>query len=90
MRCPPRLAQSGSGTAGPHDFYRESCLGIWPLGVTVTVASGGQPAPPVPEVPDPRELGTGLGEQVDAGDADVGDAVADELDDVVRAHEQDV
>ena len=29
-------------------------------------------------------------EEVDAGDAEVGDAVADELDDVVRAHEQDV
>ena len=51
---------------------------------------GGQPAAPVAEVAQPRQLGAGLGDEVDARDADVGHAVADELDDVVRAHEQDV
>ena len=50
----------------------------------------GEPAAPVAEVADARQLGAGLGQQVDAGDPEVGDAVADELDDVVRAHEQDV
>ena len=51
---------------------------------------GREPAAAVAELADPRQLGAGLGQQVDAGDAEVGDAVADELDDVVRAHEQDV
>ena len=51
---------------------------------------GRQPATAVAEGPDARQLGAGLGQQVDAGDAEVGHAVADELDDVVRAHEQDV
>ena len=51
---------------------------------------GREPAPAVAERADPRQLGAGLGEEVDAGDAEVGDAVADELDDVVRPDEQDV
>ena len=51
---------------------------------------GGQAASTVAELADPGELGAGLGQQVDAGDAEVGDAVTDELDDVVRPHEQDV
>ena len=46
--------------------------------------------PPVAEVTDARQLGARLGQQVDAGDPEVGHAVADELDDVVRAHEQDI
>ena len=44
----------------------------------------------VPERPDARELGAGLGEEVVAGDPEVGDAVPDELDDIVRPDEQDV
>ncbi len=51
---------------------------------------GGQAAAPVPELADPWQLGAGLREEVDAGDAEVRHAVADELDDVVRADEQDV
>ena len=51
---------------------------------------GGEPAAAVAEVADAGQFGAGLGEQVDARDADVGNAVADEFDDVVRPHEQDV
>ena len=51
---------------------------------------GGQPAAAVAELADPGQLGAGLGQEVDAGDPEVGDAVADELDDVVGADEQDV
>ena len=50
----------------------------------------GEPAPAIPEVADARELGAGFAQQVDTGDPEVRDAVADELDDVVRADEQDV
>ena len=51
---------------------------------------GGEPAAAVAEVADPGQLGAGLGQQVDAGDPEVGHAVADELDDVVGPDEQDV
>ena len=51
---------------------------------------GGEPAAAVPELAHDRQLGAGLGEQVAARDAQVGHAVADELDHVARAHEQDV
>ena len=51
---------------------------------------GGEAALPVAEVADPRQLRARLGQQVDAGDAEVRHAVADELDDVVRAHEEHV
>ena len=51
---------------------------------------GGEPATAVAEVADAGEFGPGLAQQVDAGDAQVGDAVADEFDDVVRPDEQDV
>ena len=51
---------------------------------------GGEPAAAVAQVADARELGAGLAQQVHAGDAQVRDAVADELDHVVRADEQDV
>ena len=50
----------------------------------------GEAAAAVAQRPDPRQLGAGLAQQVVAGDAEVGHAVADELDDVVGAHEQDV
>ena len=49
-----------------------------------------EPAAAVAEVADARQLRAGLGEQVDAGHPEVGDPVADELDDVVGPHEQDV
>ena len=52
--------------------------------------SGCEPAVAVPELADLRQLRAGLGEQVHAGDAEVGDAIADELDDIVGAHEEDV
>ena len=51
---------------------------------------GGEAAPAVPELADARQLGAGLGQEVDARDAQVRHAVADELDDVVRADEEDV
>ena len=51
---------------------------------------GGEPAAAVAERPDLGQLGAGLAQQVDAGDPEVRDAVTDELDDVVRANEQDV
>ena len=50
----------------------------------------GEPAAAVAEDADARQLGAGLAQEVDAGDPEVGDAVADELDDVVRPDEQDV
>ncbi len=50
----------------------------------------GEPAATVAELADAWQLGTGLGQEVDPGDPEVGDPVADELDDVVRAHEEDV
>ena len=51
---------------------------------------GGEPALAVAEGSQPRQLGAGLDEEVDAGDAEVGDAIADELDHVVRADEEHV
>jgi hypothetical protein len=51
---------------------------------------GGQAAASVAQRADARQLGAGLGQQVDAGDPEVGDAIADELDDVVRPDEEDV
>ncbi len=39
---------------------------------------------------DDRQVRAGLDEQVDTGHPEVRDAVADELDDVVRADEEDV
>ena len=51
---------------------------------------GGQAASPVPQLADPRQLRAGLREEVDARDPEVGHAIADELDDVVRPDEQDV
>ncbi len=50
----------------------------------------GQSTAPVAQLADARQLRAGLGQQVDARDPEVGHAVADELDDVVRPHEQDV
>ena len=51
---------------------------------------GGKPAATVPELAHDRQLRARLGQQVAAGDAQVRHAVADELDHVARAHEQDV
>ena len=51
---------------------------------------GGEPAAAVAEGADPRQVGAGLAQEVESGDAEVGDAVADELDDVVGPDEQDV
>ena len=51
---------------------------------------GGEPAAAVAERPDPGKLRAGLTQEVLAGDPEVGDAVSDELDDVVRPDEQDV
>ena len=50
----------------------------------------GKAAAAVAERAQDGQLGAGLGEEVLAGDPEVGHAVADELDDVVRAHEEDV
>ena len=50
----------------------------------------GQAAATVPELADPRQLRAGLRQEVDAGDPEVGNPVADELDDVVGSDEQDV
>ena len=44
----------------------------------------------VAELADPWQFGAGLRQEVDAGDPEVRDAITDELDDIVRAHEQDV
>jgi hypothetical protein len=49
-----------------------------------------EPATAEAQRPEPGQLGTGLDKQVDAGDAQVGDTVADELDHVVGPDEQDV
>ena len=49
---------------------------------------GREAALAVAEVADARQLRARLGQQVDAGDAEVRHAVAHELDDVVRAHEE--
>ena len=49
-----------------------------------------QAALSVAERSQTRQLGAGLGEQVLARDAEIRDAVPDELDDVVRPDEQDV
>jgi hypothetical protein len=49
-----------------------------------------QAAAAIAKLPDARQLRAGFDQEVDAGDAQVGHAVADELDDVVRPHEQDV
>jgi tripartite-type tricarboxylate transporter receptor subunit TctC len=51
---------------------------------------GGEAALAIAEGSQPRQLGAGLDEEVDAGDAEVGDAIADELDHVVRTHEEHV
>jgi hypothetical protein len=51
---------------------------------------GGEPALAEAEGSEPRQLGARLNEEVDAGDAEVGDAVTDELDHVVGPDEQDV
>ncbi len=51
---------------------------------------GRQAAATVAEVADTRQFGARLAQQVDAGDPQVGDAVPDELDDVVGPDEQDV
>ena len=51
---------------------------------------GRQAAAAIPELADPRQLGAGLRQEVDAGDPEVGDTIADELDDVVGPDEQDV
>ena len=51
---------------------------------------GGEAALAVAERAQARQLGAGLGEEVVAGDPEIGDAVADELDDVVRPDEEDV
>ena len=50
----------------------------------------GQPALAVAEGPKPGQLRPGLGQQVLARDAQVGDAIPDELDHVVGPDEQDV
>ena len=47
-------------------------------------------ASPIAEVADTGQRGTGLAQEVHAGDPEVGDAVPDELDHVVGPHEQDV
>ena len=55
------------------------------------VGDGGRkPAAAIAELANPRQLRAGLADQVVAGDAEVGDAVTDELDDVVGPDEQDV
>ena len=51
---------------------------------------GRKPALAVAERTEPRQLGPGFGQEILAGDPEVGDAVADELDHVVRPDEQDV
>ena len=51
---------------------------------------GGEPAAAVAELAQDRQVHAGLGEDVAAGDADLGNGVRDELDHVVGAHEQDV
>jgi hypothetical protein len=50
----------------------------------------GEPAAAVAQLADARQLRAGLGQQVDPGDPEVRDAIADELDHVVGADEQDV
>ena len=51
---------------------------------------GGEAAAAVAQLADHGQRRAGLGQQVDAGHAEVGHAVADELDDVVGPDEQDV
>src|SRR5439155_22028110 len=51
---------------------------------------GGQPTAAIAEPADDRQLRAGLGEEVLSGDPEIGDAVADELDDVVGPDEEDV
>ena len=52
--------------------------------------SGSEAAPAVAERADARKFGGGFAQQIDAGDAEVGDAVADEFDHVVGPDEEDV
>ena len=59
-------------------------------GTAIIRDGGSEPAASVAEVADPRQLGARLGQQIDAGDPEVGHAVAHELDHVVRAYEEDV
>ena len=51
---------------------------------------GSETALAVAERSEPGQLGTGLGQQVLAGDPEVSNPVADELDDVVGSDEEDV
>src|SRR6185503_17135664 len=51
---------------------------------------GGKPALAVAEGAESRQFRAGLREEVLPGDPEVGDAVADELDHIVRADEKDV
>ena len=51
---------------------------------------GGKTAAAEAEGPDLRQVGAGLAQEVEAGDPEVRDAVAHELDDVVGPDEQDV
>ena len=50
----------------------------------------GETAAAVAEGPDLRQVGAGLAQEVEPGDPEVCDAVADELDDIVGPDEQDV
>ena len=59
-------------------------------GLRVVRDGGFEPAAAVAELGEDRQLGAGLQQQVRAGDAQVRDAVADELDDVLGPDEQDV
>ncbi len=80
---PTRCIRVGGGDAQAGEVLEPARRGVGRDG-------GRQPAAAVAELPDARQLRAGLHQQVDAGDAQVGHTVADELDDVVRPDEQDV
>ena len=77
----------GVGVGGRHTQAAQ----VLDRSIRRVVRDGGRKATAaVPELADPRQLGAGLGQEVDAGDPEVGHAVTHELDDVVGPDEQDV
>ncbi len=80
---PARCVGMGRGDAMPGEIADRSQVGI--IG-----DCDGEPTSAIAEIADPWQLRSGLGKEVEPGDTEVSDAVADELDDVAGPNEEDV
>ena len=86
----PRLGEEPPGDVG---VGRRNAAAGQVVNVSMRCADRdgrGEAAAPEAEKADGRQVDAGLAQQIDARDAEVGHAVADELHDVVRSDEEDV